>query len=163
MRLHAASFYFCLLYQQVCSPIDAWEHYVNSINECRSYNDTMWLAGSLEGSVTTMLSLLQHGAEMEEELLLLVKDVKTLVANGTVPSNQAAVVRLSEDRCAEALALYSKNIAWCVMEAGCCLRLAKIHEMLNTAMSDKQLKVSACRTCDAQMTDALDCRLWSLS
>lgn len=102
----------------------------------------MWLAGSLEGSVAAMLAMLNLGSEAEAELLLLVKDIKALIANGTVSSNTAAVVRISEDRCVEALSLYSKNIAWCVMEAGCCLSLAKIHEMLNTSMSEKQQKVS---------------------
>ena len=131
---------------QVFSPADAWEHYLAAISESRSCNDTMWLASALEGSVSAMLGLLHLGVEAEEELPLLVREVKNLLANGTVANAVAAVVRVAEDRCVEALSLYAKNISWCVLEVECCLRLARVHEMLNTALSEQQQKVSEAKS-----------------
>ncbi|CAE7683901.1 unnamed protein product, partial [Symbiodinium microadriaticum] len=100
----------------VFSPADAWEHYISAVSESRSCGDTMWLASALEGSVAAMLGLLHLGVEAEEELPMLVREVKSLLANGTVATASAAVVRVAEERCVEALSLYAKNIAWCVLE-----------------------------------------------
>jgi hypothetical protein len=61
---------------QVSSPLDAIEHYIAAIVECRSLQDGLWLAAALEGYATAIL-LLHH---MRPDLLdtVIGKDLKTV-------------------------------------------------------------------------------------
>jgi hypothetical protein len=92
----------------------------------------------LEGSTLVMLTLLRFGGSIVEEIPILVKDVKTSIANSQSPSVLAAVLRVGEEKCVEAMAMYSKNIALCGLEVECSLRLAKMHEQYNTGPEKHQ-------------------------
>mmetsp|Transcript_1167 Transcript_1167/g.1895 ORF Transcript_1167/g.1895 Transcript_1167/m.1895 type:complete len:1683 (+) Transcript_1167:109-5157(+) len=128
------------LCMQVCSPQDAWEHYSAAISDCRSQNDSMWLASSLEGSVLVMLTMLRLGSGASEELLGMVREIRSLVSSGGVGSVTGGVVRVAEERCVEAMSLYSRNIALCGLEVECSLRLARMHEQLSPS-PERQQKV----------------------
>jgi hypothetical protein len=81
------------------------------------------------------------GALMIEELSVLVKDIKTLLANISGMTVLNALIRVCEERSVEAMNLYTKNLVYCGLEVECALRLAKMHEHL-TSPPDKQQKVS---------------------
>jgi Transport protein Trs120 or TRAPPC9, TRAPP II complex subunit len=46
------------LCMQVCSPVDALAHYSAAIADGRQCSDSLWLAGSLEGYASAILTLL---------------------------------------------------------------------------------------------------------
>lgn len=80
------------------------------------------------------------GGPIIEEIPSIVKDIKTLLSNGISPNILNALLRVCEERCTEAMNLYSKNIVNCGLEVECALRLAKMHEYL-TNVPEKQQKV----------------------
>jgi hypothetical protein len=133
---------------QVCSPIDALEHYSASINEARvtgksiSAGDLLWLAGALEGFISAMLLLHKLNLPVEE---ILSRELRVLMLNQNnlteeePPSLAAKVMMLMEERAVEALSLYSRNIIFCAFEVECSLRLARAQEF-NTTL-EKERKV----------------------
>lgn len=129
---------------QVCSPIDALEHYIISIAECRALGDGLWLAGALEGYLITILVLLSLGISMEDYIG---KDVRTLlskISSEPVPQNtnvctMANIFSLAEDRAKEALSIYSKSIHFSGLEVECSLRLARMFEADMTIGRDQKV------------------------
>ena len=120
---------------KVCSPIDAIENFSTAISEGRNYNDNMWLAGACEGLAIAILMAVQTKALIEESLS---KEIKTLVATGL--TQEAAVMKIAEEKCTEALQYYSKNIAFAGLEVECLFRLARLYEESSTVL-DKEQKV----------------------
>jgi hypothetical protein len=120
--------------------LDAWDHYNLAISECRNQSDTVWLASSLEGSVSAMLAMYRLGGSISEEISVLVKDIKSLLANVSGMTMLNALIRVCDERCVEAMNLYTKNLVYCGLEVECALRLAKMHEHL-TPSPEKQQKV----------------------
>lgn len=80
------------------------------------------------------------GGSVAEEISILVKDVKSLLANVSGMTLLNALLRVCEERCVEAMNLYSKHLVYCGLEVECALRLAKMHEHL-TPVPEKQQKV----------------------
>lgn len=60
---------------QVCSPLDAVEHYVAAISECRAQNDSLWLAGALDGYACAVLLLNELNFDLEDSIG---KDLRTV-------------------------------------------------------------------------------------
>jgi hypothetical protein len=120
---------------KVCSPIDAIENFSSAISEGRNYNDNMWLAGACEGLAIAILMAMQTKAFIEESLS---KEIKTIVATGL--TQEAAIIKIAEDKCTEALQYYSKNIAFAGLEVECLFRLARMYEESLTVL-DKEQKV----------------------
>ena len=80
------------------------------------------------------------GGTIVDEIPSIVKDIKVLISNGTASTVLNALLRVCEERCTEAMNLYSKNIVNCGLEVECALRLVKMHEYL-TNVPEKQQKV----------------------
>lgn len=141
---------------QVCSPIDALEHFSTALSECRSQHDYMWLASALEGTVVAMLMVLEQetrtggiqratgsaensgevdsgrivqSSDLLDQLPLQIKELKSLISGGLSIAN--AVLRLAESRCLDAMDHYSKSIALCGLEVECALKCARMHEAYN--------------------------------
>jgi hypothetical protein len=134
---------------QVCSPLDAIEHYVAAISESRSQGDSLWLAGALDGYASAILLLQEFQFDLEEAIG---KDLRTVnqppplnpdddddfydeatedkaedgVAHGKnyVPE----VFLLAEERATEALNFYATHVTFKNMELESCFRLAKLYE-----------------------------------
>lgn len=87
-----------------------------------------------------MLTMYRFGGPMVEEISVLIKDIKTLLANVAGMTVLNALIRVCEERSVEAMNLYTKNLVYCGLEVECALRLAKMHEHL-TPSPDKQQKV----------------------
>lgn len=119
------------------------EHYSASISECRALNETLWLGGALEGYASAVLLLLQLQPVLQlslEEVLgrelrsaLTASDGLLVISTseGGQPTADALekIYRcLVEDRINEAATIYSTNGIYCMMEAECLLRAAKMHE-----------------------------------
>lgn len=124
----------------MCSPLDAVENYAFAINECRTNNDSLWLAGALDGYASSILLLITFQYALED---ILGRDLKSINTTATTSSGQqyengevvnfldnveAKCVRLAEERAYEAATIYSKNIAYSIMEVECLLRLARMYE-----------------------------------
>ena len=103
---------------QVCSPLDALEHFTQSVVDCRASNDSLWLAGSLEGFASSLLLLLLLEYDMSEVVGVEVGSVGV----------EERCIRLIEERVGEAIAIYSRNIIYCTMEVESILRLARTLE-----------------------------------
>lgn len=119
------------LAMQACSPRDALEHYAAAVAECRALNETLWLAGALEGYAAAVLLLLQRkGANMEE---LLGRELRSIVvpsAEGTAPAESVVdkCHRLVEERCGDAIAIYATSVVFCALEVEGLLRVARMLE-----------------------------------
>ena len=136
----------------MCSPLDAVENYAFAINECRTNNDSLWLAGALDGYASSILLLITFQYPLED---ILGRDLRSIVAISSTSSLQqiesgdvvnilenveAKCVRLAEERAFEAAAIYSKNIAYSVMEVECLLRLSRMYET-NQWVVEREQKV----------------------
>ena len=129
---------------QVCSPIDALEHYIVSIAECRTLGDSLWLAGALEGYIITILILLSLGISMED---FIGKDIRVLLSKTSsdpIPQSSnvctmANIFALAEDRAKEAISIYSKSIHFSGLEVECSLRLARMFEADTTIGRDQKV------------------------
>ena len=123
---------------QVCSPIDAIDHYNTAIQECRNNNDSLWLAGALEGYVTAILLLIKLGISLED---IIGKELRAYSINGSqtpnsdleeeetvITTDAMKVVPLLEDRVTEALAIYAKNVGYCTLEVELVLKLGRLYE-----------------------------------
>ena len=124
------------LCMQACSPRDALEHFGHAITECRALNETLWLAGALDGYASAVLLLLQSNANIEEILSKELKSVSTATSSSAdaaslLPQQESPLekaYRLVEERANEAAAIYAANIVFCGMEVECLLRLARMLE-----------------------------------
>jgi hypothetical protein len=137
---------------QVCSPVDAIEHFAASINEARvtgksvSAGDLLWLAGALEGFIAATLIMFKLNLPVEE---ILSREIRVLMLSQSSSTGfeeepvsvAAKVMMLTEERATEALSLYSRNIIFCAFEVECSLRCARAQEY-NTTL-DKERKVLA--------------------
>eukprot|EP01033_Poteriospumella_lacustris_P010402 gene10402-7397_t len=128
---------------QVCSPLDAVDHYVAAIGESRAQGDALWLAGALDGYASAILLLQELAFDVEEAIG---KDLKTVTQpaapsdedddygddeDGAAPQGRAHVPEvflLAEERAAEALAFYESHVAFKNMELESCFRLARLYE-----------------------------------
>jgi hypothetical protein len=134
------------------------EHYSASISECRALNETLWLGGALEGYASAVLLLLQLQPVLQlslEEVLgrelrsaLTASDGLLVISTseGGQPTADALekIYRcLVEDRINEAAAIYSTNCIYCMMEAECLLRAAKMHETGPSAAPTREGRVLA--------------------
>jgi len=134
------------------------EHYSASISECRALNETLWLGGALEGYASAVLLLLQLQPVLQlslEEVLgrelrsaLTASDGLLVISTseGGQPTADALekIYRcLVEDRINEAAAIYSTNGIYCMMEAECLLRAAKMHESGPSAAFTREGRVLA--------------------
>lgn len=109
---------------QVCSPIDAIDNFTAAVSELRSQNDSMWLGSAYEGLAVSILQAMRIKLNLEE---LFSRDLKPLMAGGTT-TLECAVYKLVEDRCNEAMQLYSRHSILAFLEAECSMRLAKVFE-----------------------------------
>jgi hypothetical protein len=127
----------------MCSPLDALEHYVASISECRQLPDPMWLAGALDGYICTIVILMQLNIVPLEDVIG--KDFKSLalapVPGSPAPSDSSKVLRLADDRVSEALQLYSRHVAYSYLEVDLTLRLARLYRDLSPGDVDVNDKV----------------------
>ena len=136
----------------MCSPLDAVENYAFAINECRTNGDSLWLAGALDGYATSILLLITFQYALED---ILGRDLRSLVTTVVTSSGQqndngevvnflenveAKCVRLAEERACEAATIYSKNVAYSIMEVECLLRLARMYET-NEWVIEREQKV----------------------
>ena len=123
---------------QVCSPIDAIDHYNTAIQECRNNNDYMWLAGALEGYATAVLLLIKLGISLED---IVGKELKAYTTNAApsadveeeeeekvITTDAMKAMPLVEDRVTEALSIYAKSVAYCTLEVELVLKLARMYE-----------------------------------
>ncbi len=125
---------------QVCSPIDAIDHYNTAIQECRNNNDSLWLAGALEGYVTAILLLIKLGISLEDTIG---KELKAYSTNASqtpnpeleeeeeetvITTDAMKAIPLLEDRVTEALAIYAKNVVYCTLEVELVLKLGRMYE-----------------------------------
>ena len=117
----------------MCSPLDAMEHYVASISECRQLPDPMWLAGSLDGYISTIVILMNLKIVPLEDIIG--KDFKSLnlvsTSGSPVPNDASKVLRLADNRISEALHLYSRHVAYSYLEVDLTLRLARLYRDLS--------------------------------
>jgi hypothetical protein len=116
---------------QACSPRDALEHYTAAVAECRALNETLWLAGALEGHAAAILLLLQRqGVNMEELLGRELRSVAVPGPEGSAPSESAVdkCYRLAEERSSDAIAIYASSIVYSAQEVEGLLRLARLLE-----------------------------------
>lgn len=119
------------LCMQVGSPVDAVEHYVSAITECRSLGDHLWLAGALDGYASAILMLKTMNINLED---IIGKDLKTVnlpvrdETEDTLPDIEK-VYLLAEERANEAISVYSSSVVLRILEVECCLRLALMFEM----------------------------------
>lgn len=117
------------LSMQVCSPRDAIEHYTIAIAECRALNETLWLAGALDGLASAVVLLVQRNEAVEEVLAKELKGVTVIASDGSVSENAAEkAFRLAEDRTNDAISVYASSVVFCAMEVECLLRLAYMLE-----------------------------------
>ena len=110
-----------MMFVQVCSPLDAIDNFSAAISEFKSHSDYMWLAGAYEGLATSIILAMQTGTSLEE---VIGRDVKALTSSGL--SSDLALLKIAEDRCAEALTIYSKNVAFSGLEVECLFRVARL-------------------------------------
>ncbi len=94
---------------------------MGAISEFKSHSDYLWLAGAYEGFAASILVAMQANASLEE---VIGRDVKALTSTGL--STDSALLKIAEDRCAEALAIYSKNVAFSGLEVECLFRVARL-------------------------------------
>jgi hypothetical protein len=66
------------LCMQVCSPIDAVEHYMAAVADCRTLADPLWLAGALDGYASAILLLKEKNYNLEE---IIGKDLRSITVN----------------------------------------------------------------------------------
>jgi hypothetical protein len=136
----------------MCSPLDAVENYAFAINECRTNNDSLWLAGALDGYASSILLLITFQYALED---ILGRDLRSLAVTSSTTSVQQTengetvnilenvegkCVRLAEERAFEAAVIYSKNMAYSFMEVECLLRLARMYET-NQWVVEREQKV----------------------
>lgn len=108
------------------------EHYVASITESRQLYDPMWLAGALDGYISSIVVLMKLDIVPLEDVIG--KDFKSLnlnVAPGSTPPDALKVLRLADDRISEAILLYSRHLAYAQLEVDLTLRLARLYRELN--------------------------------
>ena len=132
------------LCMQACTPRDAYEHYVNSIAECKALGEQLWLAGALDGFASSIILLLHMHANVEE---ICSKEFKSMLTsnssvvgmgvntiadnsnnNNTTESIIEKAYRLVEDRMNDAISIYSSSIVYCALEVECILRVASMFE-----------------------------------
>ena len=131
------------LCMQACTPRDAYEHYVNSIVECKALGEQLWLAGALDGFASSIILLLHMHANVEE---ICSKEFKNMLtssnssvggmgvnsiadsSNNTTESVIEKAYRLVEDRMNDAISIYSSSIVYCALEVECILRVASMFE-----------------------------------
>ena len=103
----------------------------------------MWLAGAYEGFTASMLWCLDRKLHIEE---IIGRDLKAYIHSDVSLGN--AVMKLAEERCVEALSLYSRNIAFAGLEVECALKVARMYEKAppSSEIEDKEQKVLTCRT-----------------
>ena len=122
---------------QVCSPLDALQHYGSSINECRLLGDQLWLAGALEGFAAAILLLAELEMPLEDalsrELRALPLSALNKSPSNSYPSIVVRALMLAEERAAEAMSLYSRRVVFCALEVECALRIARLHELAATS------------------------------
>eukprot|EP01038_Epipyxis_sp_PR26KG_P004766 gene4766-6686_t len=125
---------------QVCSPIDAAEHYSLAISECRALGDSIWLAGALDGYAATILLLIQLEFNLEEVIGRDLKSIMAVSPSGNPLTDVERGLKLAEERANEAISIYSKSVVFCSLEVECTLRLARMHESSENNF-DKEQKV----------------------
>ncbi len=132
------------MWMQICSPLDALEHYGAAISEFKSITakestvgEVLWQAGALEGYSCALMLALKLGHDINEYLL---KDAKT---TNEVPelSATARLFLMADEKVNEALSYYSRNIVFCLFEVECCLRLARMHETFASMDSPQKVKM----------------------
>ena len=132
------------LCMQACTPRDAYEHYVNSIVECKALGEQLWLAGALDGFASSIILLLHMHANVEEICSKEFKNMLTsnnssvsgmgvnTIADNSNNSTAETVIekayRLVEDRMNDAISIYSSSIVYCALEVECILRVASMFE-----------------------------------
>lgn len=108
-----------------------------AITECKNQGDSMWLAGSYEGFATSILWCLELRIPLEE---VVGRDLRNLLQTGL--STPTAVIKLVEERSAEALGLYARNIAFAGLEVECSLKIARMYEeAVSAGLPDREQKV----------------------
>jgi hypothetical protein len=119
------------LSMQVCSPLDAVDHYIAAIVDSRSLGDSLWLASALDGYASVILFMKERGHHNLEELIG--KDLKSV----TVPvlpetdeplKEMDRVYVLAEERTNEAIQIYSTSVVLRILEVETTLRLARMFE-----------------------------------
>jgi hypothetical protein len=116
---------------QVCSPVDAIENFTAAISELRSQNDSIWLASAYEGIAISILQAVRMKLNIEE---LFSRDLKPLMAGGAM-TLECAAYKLVEDKCNDAMQIYSRQPNLSVLEAECAMRLAKVFEEASSGSS----------------------------
>lgn len=147
---------------QVCSPLDALEHYSKAITECRNGGDAMWLAGSLEGFVAAILLHFHREGNVDEWAQTKDARSSTFASSKNVHNSSAAntdgdeeevedaslqVIRIVEERITEALDIYSKSVVFCVLEVECCLRMARVYESVHRKDCESKILECILRAC----------------
>jgi hypothetical protein len=142
------------LSMQVCSLLDAIDHYITAIVDSRSINDPLWLASALDGYATVIMMLKERKSINLEEIIG--KDLKSLTfpssSSSMLSSSSSAAVTSSvdagddmndidgkltemdrvyaliEERANEAIAIYSTSVVLRILEVEATLRLARVFE-----------------------------------
>lgn len=112
-------------------------------------NETLWLAGALDGYASAVLLLVQMTQIMQqpsftiEEVLgkeLLAVSINQVSLEDTQQQQQQQqtiadnvvekAFRIAEERMNEAISIYANNIIFCAMEVECILRATRIQELV---------------------------------
>jgi hypothetical protein len=154
------------LSMQVCSLLDAIDHYITAIVDSRAINDPLWLASALDGYATVIMMLKDRKSINLEEIIG--KDLKSLTfpsssssalssSNAMVTSSSVdagddtgdndgklaemdRVYALIEERANEAIAVYSTSVVLRILEVEATLRLARMFEKASYFYG-KELKI----------------------
>jgi len=126
------------LCMQVCTPRDAYEHYSNSISECKLLGENLWLAGAYDGFASSVVLLLHMQANIDD---ICSKEFKNMTTNTTTSTTYTTntttsdsentiekAYRLVEERMNDAIQIYSTSIVYCALEVECILRVARMFE-----------------------------------
>lgn len=111
------------LCMQVCSPLDAIDHYVSAIHDCRaSSGEGLWLGSALDGYASAIILLKALRGEVDE---VLARDLRTLpgVKGEEERIEAERVYLLAEERLLESIGLYA-SCGMRLLEVSACLRLA---------------------------------------
>lgn len=107
------------------------DHYIAAIVDSRAINDSLWLAGALDGYASVILMLKERKEFNLEELIG--KDLKSVVLPILPDTDEPLpeidrVYALAEERANEAISIYSTSVVLRILEVETTLRLARIFE-----------------------------------
>lgn len=103
---------------QVCSPRDALEHYNIACADCKANNDAVWYASALEGAAAAIMLLWELDQPLEDFIREL-RDAEDEAGRAE------RIYRSVEEKVLDALAIYSKQQNFAMLEVELCFKFAR--------------------------------------